>query len=259
MSYKVLVAEDETIIRRGLICSIDWQDLDCNEVWEAEDGQEAIEKIKELCPDIVIIDINMPIVNGLKVLEQTFNKYEYVPIIITGYSEFEYAKEAIKFGVQDYLLKPLNLDELKEAIEKGKIDRQRRLAYAELKKQKSNLKNINILDMLMDNRIQDDTVKKMLDYIKKNYQNKITMHDLSEYLNYSETFLIKKFKEELKMNFSKYLSRYRIQRAIWMMKNTDKSLYNISEACGFNEYKYFNTVFKKYIGCSPSEFMRIVK
>lgn len=259
MGYKVLVAEDETIIRRGLICSIDWQELDCNEILEAEDGQEAIEKIQSLFPDIVIIDINMPILSGLKVLEQTFNEYEYVPIIITGYSEFEYAKEAIKFGVQDYLLKPLDLDELKQAIEKGKINRQRRLVYTELKKQKLNLKNINILDMIEEDRIKDETVKRMLEYIKQNYAKKITIHDLSEYLNYSETFLIRKFKEELKINFSKYLNQFRIQRAIWMMKNTNKCLYSIAEDCGFNEYKYFNIVFKKYVSCSPKEFMGIVK
>lgn len=259
MSYRVLVAEDETIIRKGLICSIDWQKLDCYEVWEAEDGQEAIEQIKRLCPDIVIMDINMPIMSGLKVLEETFNEYGYAPIIITGYSDFEYAKEAMKFGVQDYLLKPLDLEELIQAINKGKVDRRRRLAYTELKKQESELRNINILDMLKEDSIQDATIKKLLAYVQENYDKKITMGDLSMYLNYSETFLIRKFKSELKMNFSKYLNRFRIQKAIGMMKNTDKNMYNIASDCGFNEYKYFNIVFKKNIGCSPKEFMRIIK
>ncbi|MDP4108741.1 MAG: response regulator [Bacillota bacterium] len=259
MKYKVLVAEDEAIIRKGLIFSVDWQELGCSAVLEAGDGQETIDQIKKACPDIVIIDINMPVVNGLQVLEQTFEEYEYTPIIITGYSDFKYAKDAMKFGVNDYILKPVDFNELNEAVNNAKIERQRRLAFAALKSQELSLKNIDLLNALREDIVEDETVKKMVSFIKKNYAKKITVYDLSEAFNYSETFLIRKFKTEMKINFSEFLNRYRIQKAIWAIKNTDKYLHTIAAECGFKDYKYFNMVFKKYIGCSSREFARVIK
>lgn len=259
MSYKVLVAEDETVIRKGLVYSMDWEELDCSVICETGDGQETIEQIKKLCPDILIIDINMPVINGLGVLEQTFEEYEYIPIIMTGYSEFEYAKEAMRFGVNDYLLKPMDLVELKQAINHAKIERQRRLAYARLKGDELALQNIDLLEMLGKEAVRDSLVIKMIAFVKENYANKITLHDLTRSLNYSETFLIRKFKAEMKINFSEYVNRYRIQRAIWLMKNSDKYLHTIAYECGFSDYKYFNTVFSKYIGCSSRDFIKIIK
>ena len=131
MNYKLLIVEDEDLIRRGLIYSVDWQAMDCSEILEAADGQEAVEQIENHEPDIVIMDINIPFLNGLEVLERTQKQHGYSAVILTGYAEFEYARRALEVGAVRFLLKPVDFQALAEAIEDAKEARRRRLAYWE--------------------------------------------------------------------------------------------------------------------------------
>ena len=108
--YKVIIVEDEDIIRKGLVYSVPWAEMDCSVVGEAANGIEGLELIREHNPDIAVIDINMPIMDGFQMLENSYEQYNYAPIILSGYSDFEYAKRAIHYGVKGYLLNPGRLD-----------------------------------------------------------------------------------------------------------------------------------------------------
>lgn len=125
--FKVLIAEDEPLIRKGLIYCTDWARLDCGIPMEASDGAEAVKIIHESHPDIVLLDVNMPFMDGLDALLQTRDLYYFVPIVVTGYSSFDYAKRAMYSGVQRYLLKPVAPAELEEAIRfaQEKLERHR--------------------------------------------------------------------------------------------------------------------------------------
>ena len=90
--YRVLLVEDEEIIRKGIRYSVPWEECGCSVVGEAENGAAGKEKIAELHPDIVITDITMPVKNGLEMIADTREKFNYIAIILTGYSEFEYAQ-----------------------------------------------------------------------------------------------------------------------------------------------------------------------
>ncbi|MFM1567856.1 response regulator, partial [Helcococcus ovis] len=116
--YKVLLVEDELFIRRGLTYLFNWEKVNCTIIGEAENGQIGLEMIKKLNPDIVILDINMPILGGLDMLKQVKNK-NFESIILSGYDEFEYAKDAINQNAIAYLLKPVDYDELKNALNKA--------------------------------------------------------------------------------------------------------------------------------------------
>ena len=117
MSYKLLIVEDEMIIRRGLICSMDWESLDIDIVLEAASGLEALEQIRTQDPDIVIMDINIPFISGLEVLEQTRNQCDYSAIILTGYADFDFARRAVSLEAVRFLLKPVDFTALAEAID----------------------------------------------------------------------------------------------------------------------------------------------
>lgn len=117
--YRVLLVEDEEIIRKGIRYSVPWEEYGCSVVAEAENGAVGEEKIAELRPDIVITDITMPVKSGLEMIADTREEYKYIAIILTGYSEFEYAQQAIRNGVSDYVLKPLDMDEMGAALEKA--------------------------------------------------------------------------------------------------------------------------------------------
>ena len=118
--FKVLIVEDEEMIRKGLRYTFDWNKAGCIVVGEACNGIEGIEKIKELDPDILIVDINMPIMNGITIIENSKDEYSYSAIVLSGYDEFNLAKQAIHLGVIEYLLKPVENDQLFEALENAK-------------------------------------------------------------------------------------------------------------------------------------------
>jgi YesN/AraC family two-component response regulator len=115
---KVVVVDDEVLLRKGLISTTPWSSLDCEVVGEASDADEGEEVIKNLQPDIVIMDIKMPGRTGLELIKSLKSEAGCEFIILSGYGEFSYAQKAIDLGVNSYLLKPVGDEELLEAIRK---------------------------------------------------------------------------------------------------------------------------------------------
>ncbi len=124
--FKVLIVDDESIIRKGLKNIIDWRSLGCEVCGEARDGIEGIRMIRELRPDIIITDINMPEIDGLSMINET---KQLLPgskiIILTGYRDFEYIQEAIRLGAFDYVLKPSKIEDLTAIVKKAILELQR--------------------------------------------------------------------------------------------------------------------------------------
>jgi two-component system, response regulator YesN len=116
----MLIVDDEPIICRGLRYTIPWDDYDIQVIDEAADGYEAIQKIKQYQQvDIVLTDVRMPNLDGIQLAKFLNQNYPQTKtIILSGYDEFEYAKQAIQLGVKDYLLKPVNIDDLLNVIQK---------------------------------------------------------------------------------------------------------------------------------------------
>lgn len=122
---KVLIIDDETIVRTGLKSIIDWSAYGFDICGEADNGEDGLQKIMELNPDLVLLDIKMPGMYGIDVASRARKDgFKGKIIILSGYSDFEYAHEAIKSGVDAYLLKPIDEDELIEAVTrvKSKLD-----------------------------------------------------------------------------------------------------------------------------------------
>lgn len=244
---KVLIAEDENLIRKKLLHFIDYDALGMVVVAEVDNGVSGVELIKKYKPDIVLADINMPEKDGLDMIKETLD-YDYIAIIISGYDYFSYAQRALKYGVTDYLLKPISLDDLNEALVNA-----REIIYKKRSVISRNSDIENAIDISTDEAIKDSTVVEMINFIKNNYQDKISISDLSKKLAYSESMLNRKFKKEVHITFNEYLNRYRINKAIELLKNSDYNITEISYMCGYSSAKYFSRVFKKYLGISPSD------
>ena len=244
---KVLIAEDENLIRKKLLHFIDYDALGMVVVAEVDNGVSGVELIKKYKPDIVLADINMPEKDGLDMIKETLD-YDYIAIIISGYDYFSYAQRALKYGVTDYLLKPISLDDLNEALVNA-----REIIYKKRSVISRNSDIENAIDISTDEAIKDSTVVEMIRFVKDNYQDKISISDLSKKLAYSESMLNRKFKKEVHITFNEYLNRYRINKAIELLKNSDYNITEISYMCGYSSAKYFSRVFKKYLGISPSD------
>ena len=111
--YRMILVDDEEEVRMGIIRKIDWAAAGFQVVGDAENGEDALEKIENLEPDVVLTDIRMPYMDGLVLAEKIRQKYPSIKVLIfSGYDDFEYAKRAIKLNVTEYILKPVNVEEL---------------------------------------------------------------------------------------------------------------------------------------------------
>ena len=253
--HKVLIVEDEDIMRKGVMFMPNWQEVDCIVVGEAANGAEGLEKIEKYQPDIVIVDVNMPIMGGLEMLEKSIKEYGYDAIIVSGYGEFEYARKGISLGVSEYLLKPVNYPKLYEAIRKIQAKRntdskiQNAIRQIDVEK-----KRYGILEF-EEKKTGNRYIDYMIQAIHDNYSSRLVLSDISEQCKVSCTYLNVKFKNETGYTFNDYLNRYRIQKAVDLLRENQYKVYEIAEMVGFSDYKYFIKVFKKYTGCSPARFI----
>ena len=122
--YKVLIVDDERIIREGIASSIDWGQYGFSLCGVAENGIDAYNRIKQDAPDVVITDIKMPGMDGLELISKVHEEFpQIIFIILSGYGEFEFANKAMKYGVKYYLLKPCDENEIINILEKITIEK----------------------------------------------------------------------------------------------------------------------------------------
>lgn len=264
--YKVLIVDDEAIIREGLRSTIDWETLNCCVIGEAEDGDEGFEMIKKHQPDIVFADIRMPGLNGLDMISKINELKQCCKVIIlTGFRDFEYAQEAVRLGAFRFLLKPTNMNELMKAIEE---------CIAEIKKLKSESEMIRHLKNKIKEQYgvnytgyesediksmeycsnADYLVKKAVEYMKCNYSKSLTLKSVSEELFISTWYLSKILKKETGNTFTDLLNSIRIEEAKNLLRERKYKIYEIANLVGFTDIPYFTKVFKKITKVSPNEY-----
>lgn len=248
--------EDEKLIRKHLVYGFDYESLDCVVVGEGRDGQEGIELIEKLNPDIVITDINMPVYDAFDMFEETID-YLYSTIIISGYNEFENAQKAIKYGVSEFIVKPIEENELKHALIRAIQQLRINKKAQQYINEQNQLAALSILEPINDS-LKDEVVHQMIEYIKENFDEKFVFADVAKHIGYSQSHLYNRFKQGTQMTFNEYLTKYRIQQSLNMLKSNKYELYQIAYECGFSEYKYYNKVFKKHMGISAAEYREII-
>ncbi len=246
--YKVMIVDDEPIIVEGLSRSIAWERWNCEIVATANDGLEGKNLIEEKKPDIVFMDIFMPEMDGLAMIAAINSQFPDLEVcVLTGYRDFEYAKEAIRLGVTRFLLKPSNMDELEEAIE---------TMCRNLKK-----KGITGEDMKGNGEKEHSEsasssfiVKNALRYMEENYTQKLTLGEVAEKTYVSQWHLSKLLNRHTGQSFSDILNHVRIEHAKELLKDPALRIGDISEQVGFLDLAHFSRVFKKQEGVSANEY-----
>lgn len=156
--YRIVIADDEEYVRELLTKNINQTDNEFEVVGKAENGAQAIELVQELKPDILITDICMPLVSGLELIERIKELDQSVKtVIISGYDDFSYAKQALTLGVTDYLLKPFLPEEMYEVLEKIKN---------ELERQQTLMHNIQEMQTQLENHVavmQEHFLRKLIE------------------------------------------------------------------------------------------------
>lgn len=250
---RVMVVEDEAIARR-VVVSIIKGFRTKYEVVEACCGEDAIEHARKKAFDIVITDIEMREKNGIQLIEEIKKiSSETKFLIVTGYSNFEYAQKGIKLNVVDYILKPIDPNEVCKTIK----------TIEDMVEKKSKVKDYNnienkseeVTDILEDKQ-ENNPLEKILNYINKNYKEDISLDIISEMFYFNASYLSILFKKTVGCNFLSYLTRLRMEEAKRLAEETSMKINEICKDIGYKDYKYFCVIFKKHYGMTPNELRR---
>lgn len=239
--YKIMIVEDEYLVRQGISSLVDFEGLGMKIVAEAEDGLEAWEFLSQESVDVLVTDINMPRMDGLRLAKLVKQHSPETHIVfLTGYDEFDYALSAVKLGVDDYLLKPFSKTDIEKMLQGIKLK-------LEAEHQNQRLK------ALLRNQEESEFAL----YIKEHLaDSELSLKSMAEVFGYSVSHLSLLLKQELGLPFQDYVVQERIQQAKILLWTTDLRIYEIAEQVGFEDMNYFSHRFKQLVGLTPSQFKK---
>ena len=245
---KVLIVDDEAIVRKGIALEVDWQSLGCIVVGEATNGLEGLEAVHKYEPDLIVTDIRMPKMDGIEMIRTLRKENNEVSVIfLTAYSDFTYAQNAVKLYAADYLLKPYEDGELEHAVAQ--------IVRIRSEREKQNEVNDKDQGLMLRKGDKSKYVMEAVDYIAKHYNDQdMCVGMIAQSIGISEGHLSRMFKKETDYTIMGYLTMYRIHKAMKLLSDCRYKVYEVTEMVGYHDITYFSTTFKKLVGVSPSEY-----
>lgn len=233
----VIAADDEQYLIDALPKLVPWEELECTLLKVCQNGRELIDSVDELNPNIVITDIRMPIMDGLEVCKYIHENYSDIKIIVlSAYSDFSYARNAMKYDVSEYILKADVVEELPGAIERI-------------------VKLIKATDVEPSKDGADkDLFDHMCEYIDLHYREEFSLSDLAEELHANPSYLSRLYKIKSGYNLFDEIVKRRMEKAKECLLVTDMKVNDIAEYVGFSDASYFSRLFKKMFKVSPRDY-----
>lgn len=246
--YRLLIVDDEPLIRRGIRSLATLSRIGITQVAEAQNGEEAVEKAGSFLPHIVLMDINMPQMDGLTASEKIKEKHpEIFIVILTGYDYFEYAQAAIRAKVDDYILKPVSKSDIEMTLkrivgllsERGKEEETLRLLRMQ-QEEKEEIPEQNLL---------------ISEYLKqKIFSSDLSLSSMAADIGFNSSYLSGLIKQLYGVPFQDYVHRKRMEKAKLLLLSTSMKNYEVAEAVGIEDVNYFVTKFKKTFGRTPKQY-----
>lgn len=226
---RILLADDEAAPSEIIRYFIREHRLPLEVVGETRDGPSTMEAILRLKPDIVFLDIEMPGMNGLEVMEKVHREHPEIRcdfILITAFDDFSYARQALRMGAGDYLLKPVMYPQFEEAL-------QRVLGYR---------------------YTESPDLNNILEYLDAHFAEDLRLQDAAAATAMSESNVSRLFKKYLDTSFISYLNDLRMRKAMAFL-DRGQTIQQASENAGYNNLSYFYRVFRAKFGMTPREYL----
>lgn len=238
---KAIIVDDEKHVREGLMLLAKWEKFGIDTIYEAEDGDEAINLISKHRPAIIFTDMRMPKRDGISLLKWLrLSDIASKTIVVSGYDDYEYMRNAIYYKSFDYILKPIDPDILNETLEK---------AVNEWKEQAP--PNHVSLDELP---IEKNNMQEIQEFLNEHYQHDISLQEIADRFFLSREYISRKFKHEFNKTITDYITKIRMEKAKQLLETSSLKIYEIAHYVGYQNEKYFSKVFKKLVGLTPNEY-----
>ena len=242
-NYNVLLADDEYMLRQSLARRITEADENFRIAAEFGEGKSAFEALASGNIHVVFTDIRMPEMDGLELARLIHEEYpDILTVILTGYADFEYAQEAIRQGVFDYLLKPVSDDKLEAILEKLSVRLQEKYELPG--------------DEDMSGRSAEEIVGRTERYLKENFREETDISVLAENFGFSSAYLSKIFTRIKGESPIRYLTGIRIREAKRLLASTDETIARVGELSGYPDQFYFSRTFRKETGENPTSYRK---
>ena len=240
---KILIADDEYMELEHLKAIVQRTWKDDVSVTCVENGKRALDVALLWNPDVILMDIEMPVLSGLEAAKQIIAQKPAAKIIfITAYSLFSYAQQAVKLGASDYVLKPVEEEALVRSIDTayGQIDAQAQL---------------QAVGKLEGTDKTSRIVEKVQEYVRRNYmRSDLSLDGIASLLSINPSCLSGIFKKSTGTGFSTFLSELRISKAKQLLEDPLRSASEIAQMTGYDSSSYFTKAFKKSTGMTPTEY-----
>lgn len=259
----LVIVDDEEWLRKLLKKLIPWKELGLSLAGESATGAHAAELCRLHHPGIVVTDIRMPGMDGLALMQELAEASPSCKVIvISGHGEFEYARKALRHGALAYLLKPIDEDELKEALmlainrldQEDKARRTRRTTSAEIRRLRSAVINLGQLKDSTTPQVASSLSGRAEAIIRADLSVQRTLESVAEELGVTASYLSAAFKRETSVGFAEYSTLLRMEKARDLMSLPSAGVIDVATLLGYADPHYFSRVFKRHIGVSPVAF-----
>ena len=251
--YNLLIVDDEPVIRRGIKSLAILSEIGINKIFEAGNAETCLEITDKEQIDIIMLDINMPNTDGLTLAKMLKEKNQnFAIIMVTGYDYFEYMQTAIRLGVDDYLLKPVNKTDI-ELVLKRMIDK---------------IEKIRLENRLLELNVTSESIppgdnssfKTVREYMNEHlFDSDLSLGYMAENLGFNSSYLSGIIKQIYGIPFQEYVALKRMEQAKILCLSTDMKNYEIAEEIGYEDVNYFTNRFKKTFGITPKQFKQGMK
>lgn len=245
---KLLIVEDEPLYRNSLYQNIKNEPNLFSIIRTAQNGKEAIEIALELRPQVALIDIEMPVMDGISCAKIIKTHIPDCSIVfLTAYDRFDYAVSGIQLGASNYLLKPSRIETIIAALRD------------ELEKIESNYISEDHINEVNEESLPEEKihiVKYVEYYIQQHYSEDIHLNTIAAEIGFVPSYLSKLFRAYYGKSFKDYLQDIRMQTALDLLEHSSMNIKSIASYAGYGDPNYFNRLFKQVIGCTPMEYRK---
>lgn len=240
----ILLVDDERWVRTALRKVIERSGHPFQVVKECSNGLEALEWLENNTAHVIMTDVKMPVMDGITLVKQLRERKQQIEVImISGYDDFPYLQFALRAQVVDYLLKPVEVDDMSSCLETiqgrlAKVDAAKPLAAAE------------------DEDEQESPIRQAVRYIHSVLPGDITLQEVAAKVHLNPSYLSQLFKQQMKINFIDYVLEHRMEKAKQFLSQTTLRVSEIAERVGYSDLAYFSNAYKRITGMTPSEYRK---